>query len=482
MNRLPYLRLLMAVRSDCIGRLSALANLGEAMSRCLYVLRPMSAERLRETVVGPVQARGVRFEDEALIDSLVDTTAHSSGGLPLLQVVLSELWEAKDGSLITAVMLESLGGMAGVLSRYADHVIGSMLAERRILARRILCSMVGPQGTPLHSSEAELLAIDKDIPPVLEALVRSRLVFVRSSADGPSYELAHTALTRSWQTLQRWLLEPDSIRLKPVTGANEPTGRSPKGSAKAARRRVLWYAVPLLGLGILLFGYAGTETRATLSRRQAIAAHEKQGHLELIVARTLRQEQSELRAQAFKAFAEQQDEEAEQLLLRAHSSSTAAERAYSRASHQIESALSVDGNRADMRNLLADILYERALAAESDHQEVLLEDLLQRLALYDASGQRLQNWSRPGRVTITTLPSQASVQAQRFKPDAQKHWIVTATLNLGNTPLPQVELEPGAYVFVISIPGFVSLRQPVVVGRAAEITQSLTLAKLIDNN
>jgi len=473
--RTPQLRLLMAVRSDYVGRVGALPGLAEAASRCLYVLRPLGPERLREIVTNPAHAKGVRFETPALVATLVDASAKCDGSLPLLQLTLAELWEARDGSVITQAALEAIGGLAGTLARHADHVIGSMLAERRHVARRLLCTLVAPSGNIRSCSEAKLQELDSAALGVLDVLVRARLVFVRSTPDGAVYELAHPALLDGWPTLRRWLA--DSEALSTSREGAERLRDSPS-KPRALDRSRLRFNVIAGALGLSAAVYGGMTLRTSLLQRQQVAAYVQQGQRELTVARSLQAELMQLTEQALAAFAQQRTEESEQLLGRAHVAAVSADRAYGRASHQLEAALNINGGRTDLRDALADILYERALSAEADHQEGLVEELLQRLALYDSSGQRRQRWSRPAHVTLTSTPEAASVHVTRLTADAQKRWSVVTTWSLGSTPLSRVELEAGPYIFVVSAPGFMPMRHSRIISRATDIEQYLTLAKL----
>src|SRR6185295_11100432 len=85
LSKTPCVRLLMTARSDFLGRVAMVPSIGEAVTKSLYILRPLGPERLREVVIGPAQAKGVQFESPALVTSLVESSAHTDGGLPLLQ-------------------------------------------------------------------------------------------------------------------------------------------------------------------------------------------------------------------------------------------------------------------------------------------------------------------------------------------------------------------------------------------------------------
>jgi hypothetical protein len=128
----PHARVLLAVRGDFVTRLASLPVIGEDLASSLYLLRPMSAERLRDGVVGPARARGFRFESDAMVERLVASGLGSPGALPLLQFTLAELWEARDEErkLIPASALEELGGAEGALSRHADSLLAALQPDR----------------------------------------------------------------------------------------------------------------------------------------------------------------------------------------------------------------------------------------------------------------------------------------------------------------------------------------------------------------
>ncbi len=473
----PQIRMLITVRSDQVSRVGVLPGLGEAMLRYLYILRPLSSERLREIVVSPALALGVRFEPSSLIDELVDFAAQTDGGLPLLQLTLAELWESREGTVISQATVDSIGGIRGALFRHADHVIGSMLADRRLLARRVLCTLMSASKTPIHSKESELLALDPAMPAVLDMLVRTRLVFARNTADGAIYEIAHTTLLSDWPSFQRWLTEFETVPgREPPTGAQIAAESHPAESG--LKRRNWRYLLPIAGIFLGVAAYAGSALHSHRTLARQVDGYVQQGQRELVVARGLQEELRQLQDRALMAVDQQHSDEAEQLLTRAHGSALAADRAYSRASHQLEMALTVAGGRNELRETLADILYERALIAEADQQEGLLEDHLQRLVLYDVSSRYRQRWTRPGYLRITSVPASASVEVIRYGIDGQKRLAAATTVHLGSTPLPRVELEPGHYILIVSAPGFVTRRHPILIQRAEDIEQQLILQKL----
>jgi hypothetical protein len=207
-------RVLATCRSDFLTRLTAVPGLGAAVPESLYLLRALGPEEIREAVVGPARVKGVRFESEALVDTLVESTASTEGGLPLLQFALAELWEARDvaASTIPQAALDGLGGVEGALERHADAAVARLLPDQRSAARGVLLRLITSEGTRARRTDRELVGDDPRHRAALEALVRARLLVARELEGDTAYELAHEALLSGWGTLARWRAEASERR------------------------------------------------------------------------------------------------------------------------------------------------------------------------------------------------------------------------------------------------------------------------------
>jgi hypothetical protein len=62
----------------------------------LTPLGPMTREGLRRAVVEPAARQGYRFEDEALVEEILNPVEGVRGSLPLLVFAVSRLWETRD--------------------------------------------------------------------------------------------------------------------------------------------------------------------------------------------------------------------------------------------------------------------------------------------------------------------------------------------------------------------------------------------------
>jgi formylglycine-generating enzyme required for sulfatase activity len=511
--RVPGLRLLATVRADFLARFATLPALGEELPRALYFLRPLSPARIREVIVGPARATGVRFEPDSLVDTLVETTASAEGGLPLLQFALAELWAARDleHGVIGPAALEALGGVAGALSRHGDTVLARMMPAQRLEARRMLRRLVTLENTRARRNDDELGSAVEPARGALDALIHARLIVAQDSESGAVYELAHEAILQGWTTLRRWLAEDAELRelgerLAVATAewkrqkkaretlwgprqlaeiaridASDRTAderafiEASEGAARRARR-ARWagaLAIPLLIAAV----YVVLELRHGAELRRRVDAERAQSQEHLARAHTLLREIDALDARAFKLFDEQQHEPAEAAWAATLAPKAAAARELGDASDNLERAMAQDPERDDVRSLLADALYERALLAERTGRAEATDDLVRRFELYDPGGKLDAAWRAPGEVVVASDPPGAGVALLAYTQDQTGKLTPGPERPLGVTPLEPAPLPPGSYLLVFSAPDRAPVRYPLLVRRGEHLTLQAQLPR-----
>jgi serine/threonine protein kinase/formylglycine-generating enzyme required for sulfatase activity len=495
-------RLLASARGDFLTRVAEIPELGEEISRSIYLLRPLTREGAREAIAGPAQLQGARFEDEALVDSLID--AGVEGSLPLLQFALAELWEVRDAAkgLISRANLEQIGGVTGALARHGDGALASLLPAQRSEARRILLRLVTIEDTRANLSGEELVGDSEAAKSALEALVRSRLLVVRETADGVIYEIAHEALVHGWGTLRGWLDEEREARIiahsletaasewerlrRPRdalwgaaalarAGALDPAGLRPRERdfLQASRRalvrskrlrRAIFAAIPLALVG--LYGAVKVEEYRALAAK--VEARLTAAKAALEEARGQAQALQVQREEAFRRFDSRDPEGGEALWAEVVGLSPRLDRRYKEALQGLEAALILDPGNDEARALLAETLHLRALLAEEEHDTKQVEELRERLALYDEGEVYKSRWQAPGSLQINARPAGTTVTIAEYTKEESGRYTLGDARPLGATPIAGVSLAPGSYLLVFEREE-VSIRYPLLVRRSEEL-------------
>jgi formylglycine-generating enzyme required for sulfatase activity len=192
-------------------------------------------------------------------------------------------------------------------------------------------------------------------------------------------------------------------------------------------------------------------------------------------AREKDREVEDLLTRAFKAFDARNRDQGEELYGKARALATEVEKMRGRASQELEAALTIDAERADVRNMLGDVLLERALAAERDQRSLQLDDLLQRMALYDTDGKRQRVWDTPSEIAIESSPSGAKVRVAAYTADDKQKRRLGEARDLGATPIAGVTLQRGSYLLTLSAEGRIAVRYPVLLKRAERMRITVDL-------
>lgn len=230
-------RVIATMRSDLIDRASETPHFFDRLARGLVLVPPLDRIGLRSALLRPAELTGYTFEDDELVETMLDELETASGGLPLLQFAAGKLWDSRDlaEKTFTNAGYRAMGGLAGALATHADHVLAEVPSRARSTARSIFQRLVTADRTRSTASVEELLASTSDregAKELIDRFVASRLLVVDTNVDDPTLEIVHESLITRWPTLARWLSEAaeDVAFLDQLRGAAkqwEDRGRSP---------------------------------------------------------------------------------------------------------------------------------------------------------------------------------------------------------------------------------------------------------------
>ena len=170
--------LVLALRADRLGELSAHAGRAGIVERGLFLLPAMAEGDLRAAIEGPARQAGLRLEP-GLVDLLVRDVEGEPGALPLLSHALRQTWERREGRTLTVAGYQASGGIRGAVAQTAEQVYEAAPPEQRRILRDLVLRLVAPNpdGEPVRSRVARrLVASDPEREPVREALVAARRV------------------------------------------------------------------------------------------------------------------------------------------------------------------------------------------------------------------------------------------------------------------------------------------------------------------
>jgi WD40 repeat protein/uncharacterized caspase-like protein/energy-coupling factor transporter ATP-binding protein EcfA2 len=231
-------KLVITLRADFISSSLEVPSLAQLLQKSSVLVPPhLNDDDYRRVIVNPAEQVGLKVEP-GLVEVLLQELNHSAGDLPLLEFVLEQLWECREGGELTLKAYQQhVGGIKAALEKKAQGVYDNLDNLAQDCTRWIFLSLTqlgeGTEDTRRRVLKSDLVV--KKYPQelverTLQALTIAKLVVVSlegevlgtgkgeectaiSGSDLVTIEVAHEILIRHWSSL-RWWLEENRIRLR----------------------------------------------------------------------------------------------------------------------------------------------------------------------------------------------------------------------------------------------------------------------------
>lgn len=225
-SRLP---IVITLRADFTDQPLRYADLGELVSQRSVFVLPLNSDELEQAIIKPTERAGLRLEP-GLTQTIIREIGEHPGMLPLLQYALSELFERRNGRMLTLRAYRESGGVSGALARRADQLYEQLQPDAREMARQVFLRLVtlgeGVEDTRRRVLQTELSqlsirlpntgpSLDRPVEQPAAALVEAvlnlfgryrLLTFDRDPLTrNPTVEVAHEAILREWKRLREWV-------------------------------------------------------------------------------------------------------------------------------------------------------------------------------------------------------------------------------------------------------------------------------------
>ena len=211
--------IILTMRADFFGQLSRYPGLAALFEQDnLLIVTEMTTANLLRVIEGPAKAVGLAYE-EGLVDRILEDVKSQPGSLPLLQYALRELYNRRDGAMLTNSGYDEIGGVRRALARHAEAIFQDTTQEQQELIRRILLRLVevGENGEATRRripySEIDFNNVpDEKIAEVVALLTApdARLLIANQTitkGEEPTVwlEVSHEALIREWDRFKSWV-------------------------------------------------------------------------------------------------------------------------------------------------------------------------------------------------------------------------------------------------------------------------------------
>lgn len=200
---------LLTVRGDFFDDVLEHRRLADTLQDGVINIGPMTADELRQCIEGPAAKVGLRFE-AGLSQRILEDAHRGAGTLPLLEFVLTQLWEGRRGDTLVHSAYEAMGEMRGAIAQRAELEFGNLDRSDQERLRDIMLQLVrsGPNIADTRRIATRVDMGDEAWPIVLRMAEARLLVAGRDDVtEEEVVEVAHEALIHHWERLRAWLDE-----------------------------------------------------------------------------------------------------------------------------------------------------------------------------------------------------------------------------------------------------------------------------------
>ena len=215
------------LRADFYDRPLEHPAFGQLIKHRMHPVLPLSGAELSAAIHGPAERVGAGFE-LGLVNEISADVHEQPGALPLLQYALTELFERREGRLLTRTAYHEIGGVFGALGQRAEDIFNDLSTEQQAAARQVFLRLV-TLGEGVEDTRRRVLRVELEslslveharttaTGAILNIFGRFRLLTFDRDAQtrSPTVEVAHEALLSEWARLRSWLEESrDDVRMQ----------------------------------------------------------------------------------------------------------------------------------------------------------------------------------------------------------------------------------------------------------------------------
>ncbi len=151
---------LLSMRDDYLFHCQAFEALKPLFSE-LTPLGPPTGSSLRRAIIQPALRCGYRFEDETIVEEMLQEVTKERAALPLIAFTASQLWERRDRNTgyLTRATYDEIGGVGGALAQHAEATLEQIGQNHTPIVRELFRNLVTADGTRASRDREELLSV-----------------------------------------------------------------------------------------------------------------------------------------------------------------------------------------------------------------------------------------------------------------------------------------------------------------------------------
>lgn len=207
-----HVHVLVTLRADFYDRPLVDPRMGQLFAENVVSVVALGPDQLEAAATLPARQLDITVEPR-LVGRLIADVAGQPNALPLFQYALTELFDAREGSVLDLATYERIGGVRKAIARRAESLYSQLAPAEQETVRQLFLRIATVSGDIVGRRRvpaSELVSLDVDVVALraaIDAFARYRLLALdRNPATGsPTVEVAHEALLAEWHRLRDWI-------------------------------------------------------------------------------------------------------------------------------------------------------------------------------------------------------------------------------------------------------------------------------------
>lgn len=215
-------RMIISIRNDYYTMFSRYPVFGELKNSGVAFDVPLMSDRqLTEIIDEPAKLAGAHWDikDGLPLNKRLHNEAKYLRNLPLIEFALSELFDRRgEKNLLTYESYESIGGIVGAVTSYADGVFDGFNKKEKRAFYDIIGRLVNIQNSngeyviSRRVVRQDELCLSDTHKLVISALIKAHLLVGDKDIEGlPVVTIVHEELLRSWRVVVDWIKENKNV-------------------------------------------------------------------------------------------------------------------------------------------------------------------------------------------------------------------------------------------------------------------------------
>jgi WD40 repeat protein len=211
-------RAILTLRADFYARCVENGTLAALLKTGTLPLSTAGPAALYEMISKPAERAGLTFEP-GLVDRILRDTGSDPGALALLAYALDELYNTRDGDVLTEAAYDALGGVQRAIGERAENIYENLPESAHAGLQDLFHELVevDAPGEPTRrrAAKGRITGSPSSAELVRRFTDARLLVEDRRELGEGVVEVAHEALLRTWSRLVEWIVNEESdLRLR----------------------------------------------------------------------------------------------------------------------------------------------------------------------------------------------------------------------------------------------------------------------------